>query len=46
MVKNYLPAIPITIPGSNSMVNSGNTLTGKIEDKGSNQGNLYEDEDL
>ncbi len=43
MVKNYLPNIPITIPGSNALKYLGSAIPGQPADsKPSNQGALFE----
>lgn len=43
MVKNYLPSIPIVVPGSKGYNNLGQPGTGKNEERRPVQNNLFEE---
>lgn len=45
MVKNYLPSIPITVPGRKASLTSGQTGTGRYDERKPVQNNLIEEED-
>jgi hypothetical protein len=45
MVKNYLPSIPITVPGRNTRITLGQTGTGRYDERKPVQNNLFEEED-
>lgn len=41
MVKNYLPSIPITVPGSTHLSNAGMPGVGRSEERRPPQNNLF-----
>jgi hypothetical protein len=45
MVKNYLPSVPITVPGSKIILYEGQTIGGRNEERKPTQTNIFEEEE-